>query len=75
MVAGVGDDQEPPLGEPVDEEVIDHAAALVAEQAVLRAALGDAANVARDQTLHALGGSAAADHDLTHVRDVENADV
>src|SRR5579863_4102948 len=72
MVRGVGHDQKSRLAQPVDEEVVEHAAALVAEQAVLGAPLRDAADVAGDQPLHALECLWSTDHHLAHMRDVED---
>ena len=60
-------------GEPVGEQVVQHAAVLAAQQRVLRAARLDLADVVGQQVLEELGGARPARRDLAHVRDVEDA--
>ena len=73
MVGGVGDGQIAIRPEPVGEEVVEHAAVLVAEQRVLRAALGELGHVVADEPLEQGAGARAAGLDLAHVADVEDA--
>ena len=74
MVGGVGDRQELALGQAVGEEVVEHAAVLAAEHAVLGSALRDPADVVGEHPLKERERLRAACQDLTHVRDVEHAD-
>ena len=73
--AGVDADEEPLRREPVDDDVVDHAALFVAERAVLRLAIRALRKVVRDQLLRGLQGARALEGDLSHVRDVEHPDV
>ena len=75
VVGGIGDRQEVALGEPVGEQVVEHAAALVAEHAVLGTALGQPADVVGQQQLQQRRGTGPASLDLSHVRDVEHPGV
>ncbi len=74
VVGGVGDGQELALGQAVGEEVVEHAAVVAAEDAVLGAAFGDPADVVGQQMLEELERGRSARLDLAHVRDVEHAD-
>ena len=76
MVGGVGDGQEVAVGQPVGEEVVEDAAVLAAQHAVLSAALGDPADVVGEHPLEEISTACGpARLDLAHVRDVEHADV
>ena len=72
MVGRVGDRQVVAVGQPVADQVIEHAAVLAAQQAVLRAALGQPAHVGADQPLQQRLRIRAAGLDLAHVGDVEH---
>ena len=54
VVGGVGDGQELALGQPVGEQVVEDAAVLAAQHAVLRAALGEPADVVGEHPLQEL---------------------
>ena len=73
VVGGVGDGQIAIRPEPVGEEVVEHAAVLVAEQRVLRAALRELGHVVAHEPLEQGAGAGAAGLDLAHVADVEDA--
>ena len=72
VVGGVCDGQEVAVGEPVGEQVVEHTAVLAAQDAVLSAALGQAADVVGQQQLEQRRGVGTLDLDLAHVRDVEH---
>ena len=61
------------MAEPVDEEVVDHAARLVEHAGVLRAADLDLRDVVGHQALEEGDGTGALDLDLAHVGYVEDA--
>jgi hypothetical protein len=70
------DDEQVAVGaEPVGDQVVDDAAALVREERVLGAAGLDPVEVVREQALEQLVGTRALDLELAHVRDVEDAGV
>jgi hypothetical protein len=70
------DDEQVVVGaDPVGDQVVDDAAALVREQRVLRLAVADPVEVVREQRLEQLVGVRALDVELAHVRDVEDAAV
>ena len=71
MVGGVRDGEEAAVVEAVGEEVVEHAAVGLAEDAVLGAALGDLGHVVGEDPLEELLRLRAARLDLAHVRDVE----
>ena len=77
MVGGVGDRQVAVGVQAVGEQVVEHAAVLAAQHAVLRAAAveldGDLRDVVGQQPLQQLERLRAGDFDLAHVRDVEHA--
>ncbi len=73
VVGGVRDGQEVQLREAVCEEVVEHAAVLATEDAVLRSALGDQPDVVGEQSLEQFERLRTARLDLSHVRDVEYA--
>ena len=73
MVGRVRDGEEAVGAEPVGEEVVQHAAVLVAEHGVLRAALGDPRHVVGEQALEQRERAGAGRLDLAHVADVEDA--
>jgi hypothetical protein len=74
VVARVRDGQEAVGPEPVREQVVEHAAPLVAQNRVLGAALGDVRDVVGEQLLEERLGFAARGLDLPHVADVEDPD-
>jgi hypothetical protein len=61
--------------EPVGEEVVQHAAVGLGEDGVLRAVLGDLADVVGEDPLQQLLGVGPPRLDLAHVADVEHADL
>jgi hypothetical protein len=73
VVGGVRDRQVALGAEPVGEEVVEHAAGLVAQHAVLGAALRERVHVVGEQPLEQRRGARAARLDLAHVADVEHA--
>ena len=73
MVRRVGDRQEAVGAQAVGEEVVQHAAVLAAQHAVLRAADGQLRHVVGEDALEVVEGLRAAGLDLAHVRDVEDA--
>jgi hypothetical protein len=73
VVGGVRDGQEAVGRQAVGEQVVEHAAVLVAQQRVLRAADRDLRDVVAVHPLQEGLGVGAADLDLAHVRDVEDA--
>ncbi len=75
MVGRVGDDQVAVAAEPVGEEVVEHAALLVAEAGVLGATDLDLRHVVGEHPLQEGERAGALDLDLAHVRDVEHARV
>ena len=72
--AGVDTDEQAGGRIPVDDDVVDHAALLVAERAVLRLAVGALREIVRHQPLGGFERSRAIDGHLAHVADVEDAD-
>ncbi len=72
---GVDDQQHVVVGEPVGDQVVDRAAALVQEQRVLGMAGADAVEVVREHPLDERDRPGAADLELAHVRDVEDPGV
>ena len=75
MIGGVGDREEMRLGQPVGEQVVEHAAVLAAQHAVLGAALGEPPHIIREHALQKLLRLRPARLHLTHVRDVEDTGV
>ena len=73
VVRRVRDGEEAVLAEPVGEQVVEHAAVLAAQHAVLRAPLRDLRDVVREHALEEVLGLRPARLDLAHVRDVEHA--
>ena len=73
-LARVGDGQEAVGAEAVGEEVVQDAAVLLAEDAVLRAVLGDLGDVVGEDPLQERLGVRPVRLDLAHVGDVEDAD-
>ena len=71
----VDDKQEMVVVEPVGDQVVDRAAALVEEEGVLRLADVDAAQVVREHRLEGLQRGGAAHLELAHVAHVEDARV
>ena len=71
----VHDQQDVVVAEPVGDQVVDRAAALVQEQRVLRPAGADPVDVVREHALDERDRLGAADLELAHVRDVEDAGV
>ena len=65
--------EQPLRGKAVDDDVVDHAALLVAEGAVLRLPVLALREVVGDQPLRGLQGARSFQRDLPHVRDVEHA--
>ena len=59
--------------EPVGEEVVEHAAVVLAEHGVLGAAVGELGDVVGEDPLQERLGVGPARLDLAHVRDVEDA--
>ena len=74
-VARVDDDEIVVCADPVGDQVVDDAAALVRQERVLRLAVADPVEVVREQRLEQLVRSRALDVELAHVRDVEDARV
>jgi hypothetical protein len=74
-VRRVDDEQVPELGDPVGDQVVDDAAALVREQRVLRLSVADLREVVREERLEKRRHLGPLDLDLAHVRDVEDAAV
>ena len=72
-VAGVGDDQEPLLGEPVDDQVVEDAAALVAQHRVPRPADSDPRWSPDERVVEGGAGLGAGQLDLAHVAEVEQS--
>ena len=72
VVARVRDGQEAVGAEPVREQVVEHAALLVAQHGVLRAVLGDLGDVVGEEPLEELLRSRPGRLDLAHVADVEH---
>ena len=72
-VGGVGDDQEVLIGEPIHHQVVDHSAVVVADQRVLGLPDGNLGRLAGQREVQRLGGLRPADHDLTHMGQVEQA--
>jgi hypothetical protein len=70
-VRGVADDENAVGRVPVDDEIVDHRAALVAEQRVERAAVFEAADVVGHQVVGDRPGVLAGEPELAHVADVE----
>ena len=75
MVGRVGDDQVAVAAKPVGEEVVEHAALLVAEAGVLGAADLDLGDVVGEHALEEGERPRALDLDLAHMRDVEHPGV
>ena len=73
--AGVHADEETFGGKAVDDDVVDHAAPLVAERAVLGLSVAALREVVRDQPLCGPQRGTTVDADLAHVRDVKHAGV
>ena len=73
-VARVHADEEVLGGAPVDDHVVDDAAGLAAQAAVLRLAVGHLREVVREDAAQRLERLRAAEDDLAHVRDVEQPD-
>ena len=73
-VGGVGDEEDVVLGAQVDDEVIDHAAGLVAAEGVLRLALVDPAQVIGQAGVDERRSAGALDAGLAQVADIEDAD-
>ena len=74
-VARVGDDESVVIVDAIDDEIVDHATTVVAEQVVLRLPGSDAVEVVRDHRVEPRD-RARPDHlGVAHVRDVEDADV
>ena len=72
VIGRVGDDQVAIAAEAVGEEVVEHAALLVAEAGVLGAADLDLRHVVGEHALQEAQRARALDLDLAHVRDVEH---
>ena len=72
-VAGVHADEQVLGGAPVDDHVVDDAAVLAAEAAVLGLAVGDLGEVVREDAVERLERLRAAEDHLAHVGDVEEA--
>ena len=74
-VARVDDEQRVAGAEPVGDQVVDDAAALVREQRVLRLAVAEPAEVVREQALQQVRLPRPLDVQLAHMGDVEDAPV
>ena len=72
-VGRVDDQQDVVVGDAVHEQVVDRAAALVAEHRVLGGAIGQLRHVVGDEPLGEVERLRAADPELTHVAHVEQA--
>ena len=72
-IRGIGDDEEPLLGEPVDDEVVDDPAVLGADHRVVGPANGEGRWIADERRGKARAGLGALDEQLTHVREIEQA--
>src|SRR5467141_4191878 len=71
--ARIDADEQPLRGKAVDDDVVDHAALLVAEGAVLRLPVVALGEIVGGQSLRGLQGARAFQRDLPHVRHVEHA--
>ncbi len=74
VVGGVADHQPVGVAQAVDQHVVQHAAVGAAHGGVDDLAQGDAADAVGDQPVEPGLGAGAADLDLAHVGDVEEAD-
>src|SRR2546421_10836197 len=71
-IRGIDDDKEP-LATPVNDEVVDDPALLVAEEVVLGLAVDERCNVVGDQVLEERRRRLPHDAEAAHVRDIEQA--
>ena len=69
----VHDEQPLVVADAVDDEVVNHAAALVEHQRVLPAADGEFLDVIGEHPVQPRGGTVAAREKLPHVRNIEDA--
>src|SRR5205807_4654642 len=72
-VGGVDDDPEVVHSEPIDDQIVEDAALLVAHQGVLRATGSDPGQVIREKALKLSFSPVTADIDATHVAQIEEA--